>query len=260
MKQFYLQFKNCPPLDCKLHSSELADKYFLLLKNQYQTDNKPIFRDPQKYTLEYFSVLANRANKLLGWDWVRPKYNLQITTQLHKDLENFLQNGFEQIPAEYDDLLHELHYALHAIESGSKRNHWLQIEWFNNNGFNISANEYPAKLDLEFGDIRLQNPYVGHHPLFVYEQQDSTNILQTCKFHDYVKPGINIVVKNTKTVFDWDNYINWFAINCPEFLNIHSQEALVKFTGHPVVGKVTNLDALHVVNSMPVLEFDKISF
>ena len=260
MKQFSVQFKNCPSLLCRLHDTNLANKYYDLLKSQYEQDNKPIFRDPQLYTLEYFSILAARAQEYLGWNWTRPSYNLEITTKLHKDLERFLENGFSHIPAKYDNLIHELHYALHAIESGSKRNHWLQIEWFNDNGFAITEDEYPAKINLEFGDLRLQNPYVGHHPLFVYQQQDKTNILQTCKFHDFVKPGINIVVQDTTTVIDWEKYVNWFKINSPKFISLHGEERLKKFTGHPVIGKVVNLNDLSFVLSKPVLEFEQIIF
>jgi hypothetical protein len=261
MNQFIVQFKNCPPLYCELHNTELANKYYHLLKNQYQFDTNPIFRDPQKYTLQYFSVLASEAKSKLGWDWVQPVYTVDITTKLHKDLETFLQDGFSQIPAEHDHLIHELHYALHAIESGSKRNHWLQIEWFNDNGFDLPADQYPGKLNLEFGDLRLQNPYVGHHPLFVYEQKDKSNIVQTCKFHDFVKPGINLVVKQTSnSLFDWKSYLNWFEINSPEFMLLHGKETLKKFTGHPVIGKVINITDLETVVARPVLEFDKIIF
>jgi len=260
MSKFTVYFKKCPPLYCQLDNTELAKKYYNLLKMQYHENSDPIFRDPQLYTLTHFATLAQQASHALGWDWIRPEYNLQITTQLHKDLETYLENGFENIPAEHDNLLHELHYALHAIESGSKRNHWLQIEWFNDNGFAITENEYPAKLDLEFGDIRLQNPYVGHHPLYVYEQQDNTNILQTCKFHDFVKPGINIVIKNMPKKLNWKNYINWFQNFSPEFVEYHGVEKLKKFTGHPVIGKVQNLNDLEAVLAQPTLEFLKLSF
>jgi len=261
MNKFILQFRNCPPLYCELHNTKLASQYYHLLENQYQIDSNPIFRDPEKYTLQYFSVLANQAKQDLGWDWVRPQYTLDVTTQLHKDLETFLQFGFSHIPAEHDNLIHELHYALHAIESGSKRGHWLQIEWFNDNGFELPADQYPAKINLEFGDLRLQNPYVGHHPLFVFEQDDKVNVTQTCKFHDFVKPGINIVVKSMPNKwFNWEHYFAWFETNAPEFVQLHTKETIAKFTGHPVIGKVTNLKDLEIVVSTPLLEFEKIIF
>jgi hypothetical protein len=242
----------------------LAVKYFDLLKNQYEQDSSPMFRDPQRYTLEYFQNLANQAQQVLGWNWQRDHYDLATTTLLHKDIEKYLAAGFENIPQEHDHLLHELHFCLHAIESGSRRDHWLQIEWFNNTGFSITEDEYPGKLFLEFGDIRLQNPYVGHHPLYVYKQQDSTNINQTCRFHDFIKPGINIVIQqDTYTnpkMFDWNRYIKWFEDCASEFIDEHGINRLCKFTGHPVVGSVINLDDLHTLIKQPIISFEHIAY
>lgn len=261
MKQFFVQFKNCPILHCQLDDTDVANQYWALLRQQYQSDSQPIFRDPQRYNFEYFADLAHQAAQSLGWDWIRPEYNLAVTTELHKDLEIFLQNGYHNIPEQYDDLVHELHFALHAIESGSQRNHWLQIEWYNDAGFVIDSQQYPGKLDLQFGDLRLQNPYVGHHPLFVYEQQDHRDILQTCRFHDFVKPGINIVVKDIRHQnFDWDHYIQWFDTHCPEFFQRYTVKQLREFTGHPVVGQVTNLTDLELVLQQPTLLLEKITF
>ena len=137
MIEFEVKFRNVPALVCRLHDTELAKQYYTLLKNQYAQDPKPLFRDQQKYTTEYFSQLVDRANKELGWNWHRENYDLPTTTLLHKDLEQYLAKGFENIPAEQDEILHELHFALHAIENKSRRDNWLQIEWFNNDGFSI---------------------------------------------------------------------------------------------------------------------------
>lgn len=259
MVNFEVKFYGVPALQCSLHDTKLAQRYLELIK--YQTDT-PIFRDPPRYTLDYFKELAIEAKQVLGGDWIRDSYPLEITTLLHKDIEKYLATGFENIPEEHDHLLHELHYCLHAIESGSQRNSWLQVEWFNNDGFNIDADEYPAKLDLEFGDLRLQNPYVGHHPLFVYEQKDSSNIQQTCKFHDFVKPGINIVVdsKNKTKSFDMETYLRWFKTHAPKFVQQHGVEKIKKFTGHPIVGSVINKSDLELLIQQPIVEFEHISF
>ena len=123
-----------------------------------------------------------------------------------------------------------------------------------------SADEYPAKINLEFGDLRLQNPYVGHHPLYLYEQKDNLKIEQTCKFHDFVKPGINIVIHNFSKNFNQEQYLNWFQTQASDVINTYGKEQLLKFTGHPVVGRVVNLDDLHTVVAHPVLEFKQLIF
>jgi hypothetical protein len=261
MFTFKVKFKDLPPLKCIIDNTDLGRKYYELVKQQWHDDQHAIFRDPQRYTFDYFTDLAHQAHRELGWDWIKPKYDLPTTTLLHKDIEQYLSQGYEHIPEEHDELLHEIHFALHAIESGSRRNSWLQIEWYNDRGFSIPCEQYPAKLNLEFGDLRLQNPYVGHHPLYLYQQRDSTNIMQTCKFHDFAKPGINVVInKNSYRPFDWDHYMTWFNKHSPQFLQLHGEQKLRQYTGHPVIGKIENLNDLETVLKTSVLEFESLVF
>lgn len=261
MPVFQIKFKNLPPLICDIDDTELGHKYYQLVNQQWVDNQNAIFRDLPRYTFEYFKILATQAKQVLGWDWDKPSYDLSTTTLLHKDIEQYLAQGFENIPEAHDELLHEIHFALHAIESGSRRNSWLQIEWFNERGFTIPADQFPAKLNLEFGDIRLQNPYVGHHPLYMYQQRDSTNIMQTCKFHDFAKPGINLVIhKDTRQKFNWDTYIAWFKQYGQDFLQLHGEQKLRQFTGHPVIGKVRNVNDLQTVLNTPVLDFECLIF
>lgn len=260
---FEIKFANAPALQCWLHDTKLAKNYLALLKDQYHKDPAPIFRDPQNYNLEYFQNLVTQAEKILGWDWHRTQYDLATTTLLHKDIETYLAQGYANIPEAHDHLLDELHFCLHAIESGSRRDNWLQIEWFNDAGFDIDEDEYPAKLNLEFGDLRLQNPYVGHHPLYLYQQQDRTNVSQTCRFHDFVKPGINVVIMPAKKIpadFDWNTYVSWFKTHATDFVNSNSVVKLKKFTGHPVIGSVINKKDLEQLIAQPKIVFESISF
>ncbi len=260
---FEIKFSDIPALQCELHNTSLAHKYLKLLKQQYAENPTPIFRDPQKYDLPYFKELVTEAKTVLGWEWQRDHYDVSVTTTLHKDIEQYLARGYENIPEEHDNLLNELHFCLHAIESGSRRDNWLQIEWFNDAGFDIGQDEYPGKLTLEFGDLRLQNPYVGHHPLYVYEQQDSINVMQTCRFHDFAKPGLNLVIaknKNQSTKFDWKKYINWFETHANDFVSMHGAERIEKFTGHPIVGSIINKEDLQTLIDQPVIKFESITF
>ena len=261
MRQFEVQFKGAPPLLCQLDDTELAERYYQLLQTQYTEDPNPIFRDPQRYSLEYFADLCQHCKSLLGWNWHRDSYDLDTTVRLHKDLEAYLAQGYQNISAEQDNLLHELHFALHAIEAGCQRSSWLQIEWYNDQGFPISADEYPAKKTLNFGDLRLQNPYVGHHPQFVYQQRDQSNILQTCRFHDFCKPGINLVIEHGgDDYFDWQHYLEFFRQHAKDFLSLHGESKLRKFTGHPIVGRILNLKDFETVLQKPFLEFKELAF
>lgn len=256
-----LVFKNCAPLNIKLDDTALAADWYQLVKQNYEKNPNAIFRDQPKYTLAYLKTLADDANKKLGWDWpIDNNLDLFTTVRLHKDIENYLSRGFENIPEEFDNLLHEIHFCLHAVESGSKRSTWLQIEWFNDEGFHIAPDQYPAKINLDFGDIRLQNPYVGHHPLFVFQQRDSINIASTCQFHDLARPGFCVVIEQENETFSWQRYLHWFETHAADWIEEKGLNNLIKYTGHPVIGKITNLKDLENCLSMHHLEFEKIVF
>jgi hypothetical protein len=256
-----IKFKNCPWLMVQLDNTNLARQWHELVKSNYIANPNLLFRDQQDYNIFKLENLAKEANNRLGWNWQTENLDLYHTTLMHKDIETFLANGFANIPEEYDELLHEIHFCLHSVESGSKRASWLQLEWYNDDGFKISEDEYPAKIKMDFGDIRLQNPYVGHHPLYLYEQNDTHNIMQTCKFHDLARPGINLVIeKKEEKQFNWEQYIQWFLDNGPDFVEKHGIETIKKFTGHPVVGHIVNLDDLEYCLSLPALEFEALDF
>jgi hypothetical protein len=260
MIDYSIKFKNLPQLDILLDNTLVTSQYKELLKSNYQREF-PLFRDQQKYTVDYLKELASKTKQLLGWDWDREQYTLAETTLMHKDIERYLANGFNSITNEHDQLCHELHFCLHAVESNSTRDGWLQIEWFNDDRLPLPELLYPKKLNLEFGDIRLQNPHVGHHPLYLFQQNDYTNIMQTCKFHNYIKPGINIVtVSEPIKEFNANRYLIWFKARCPEFVELHGEQAILNYTGHPIIGKVVNLDDLVTVSTAPILELESITF
>jgi hypothetical protein len=256
-----IQFRDCPPLVLDVDDTPVANRWRKLFTDNVLKQPTPIFRDPQRYNLDRLRSLALEANQRLGWQWNLSDLGTASTTTMHKDIEQFLSQGFEHIPAEFDELMTEIHFCLHAIEGGSRRSSWLQVEWFNDDGIPMSADEYPAKLGMEFGDLRLLNPYVGHHPLLVYHQRDSANIAQTCRFHDLIRPGICFVVDPASAVYtrlDWDAYLDWFWQHAPDWVAYHGVETLKKFTGDPVIGRIRNLKDLEYCLSLPYLEIDRI--
>lgn len=256
-----VKFKGLPAVQLNIANDDLGRRYYQLVKDNYQ-QQLPIFRDRPKYTVEYMLQLANLAKEHLGWNWSFDHYDIGITALLHKDIEQLLANGFdESVPAELDELLHELHYCLHIIQSPrtSHRDAWLQIEWYNDAGFDLNTTDI-FQHNLKFGDIKLQNPYVGHGPLQVYLEQDFTNIPQTCKFHDLVRPGINIVIHNFTYEVETDKILEKFKIHAPNFVEQHGIEKIKSYIGYPVIGQVTNLEDLHTVAQAPILELDKIEF
>ena len=259
-----IKFRDQPPLFIELNNSVTAEKYFYLARKNYR-ESPPIFRDPLLYTEEYMYQLAVRARDAFNWKWDEvTDYTTGVGPQLHKDLEKLLINGFNNIPAEYDELIHELHYCLHLIQhnknskSRTSRSKWLQIEWYNDDGFELDPN-FKFSSSLSFGSVRLQNPFVGHGPRQMWIEQDFINISQTCKFHTFVKPGINVAIGHT-TAVDLDKLISKFEMHDPEFVKIHGREKIIHYTGHPIVGKISNIDDLRTVNKSKFLQLESLEF
>lgn len=257
-----LKFINQPVLHLSIDDTETGKKYFNLVKENYKLQ-KPIFRDRIKYTVEYMHELAKEASEKLGWNWSSDTYTINNTALLHKDIEELLGTvGFDNVPAEYDNLLHELHYCLHIIQDNKeheRRDGWLQIEWYNDAGFDLDEN-FKFSSELKFGDIKLQNPWVGHGPLQIYLEKDFTKISQTCKFHNFVKPGINVVVGDFPTFTDIDSLIDEFQTHAPEFVNQHGVDQILHYTGYPIIGKVLNPDDLKIIVGAEILEFKSLEF
>lgn len=249
-----VKYKNFPALEIELNNNSLKHDYKHLLKKNSQYP--PISRDPCKYTLKYFSVLAQQAKDILKWDWVQDHYSSEEIVILHKDIEVYLAGGFQNIPEEHDNLLHELHYALHAIQSKNSRGNWIQVEWFNDNGIPM-PDDLSFSTQLKFGDVKLQNPYVGHDPVFVYRQRDWSNIAQTCKFHDLVRPGINIMIKSDRFNIN-DQYRDWYNTHALEWVQQQGWEKITRYTGWPCVGRVKNLNVLKEIAKSPVFEIESV--
>lgn len=260
MPQLQVKFKNYPALNLNIVETAVGYSYASLIKINYEQEF-PIFRDRPKYTVNYMLELAREAKEKLGWSWELDHYDISVTALLHKDLEELLANGFDTVSAELDHLLHELHYCLHLIQFGerTKRDAWLQIEWYNNEGFELVGTDL-FKHNIKFGDLRLQNPYVGHGPLQIFQERDYTNIPQTCKFHNFVKPGINIVIADFNASINVTEILTAFKTHAPAFVEQHTEQKIIDYIGYPVIGSVTNLDVLQEVTQAPVLELERIDF
>ncbi len=136
---------------------------------------------------------------------------------------------------------------------------FLQIEWFNDDGFALDKS-FKFKLNMEVGDIKLQNPFVGHGPLQIYRYNDWSNVFQTCHFHDFVRPGINIYtkVRDNTDILD-GSYEEWWQTNATEFVSQHGMEKIWHYTGHPVIGRTLNVsDVIAVGNHREDLVFEKV--
>jgi len=249
-----VKYQNFPALEIELIDHPLSQAYKDLIRRNDSA--QALSRDPAKYNVDYLRKRSQEAKERLGWDWVKETYDLPTTTVMHKDIETYLAKGFQNIPEAFDELLHELHYTLHAIQGHNVRGDWVQVEWFNDDGITM-PDDFKFVTELKFGDVKFQNPFVGHDPSFVYRQQDHTNISQTCKFHNLVRPGLNMMIKDYNFTID-ENYLPWFKKHASTWVDQHGADKILRYTGWPKIGQVINTDVLASIINEPTFTFESI--
>jgi len=260
MNYINIFFQNHDPVIIEVMDNVVGTKFFELVKKNLKKE-KPIFRDQAKYNEKYLKELAVLLKKELGWNWLSDEYSLENTVLMHKEIENLLEKdySFKKIPGNLQNLIHEAHFCIHSIQYKDidyLHGVFLQIEWFNDDFVELKE-DFQFCTKTSFGDVILQNPYVGHPPIQCYQQNDFKNIIRTCTFHDRIKPGIKVNLTNSEFK-EFDKYKNWWFSNCIDFVNLHGYDKILRYTGFPVVGKVKNLDHLIEVLKTPMLELDKI--
>jgi hypothetical protein len=261
---FAVKFKDSEELYILFDNNALAKDYIGLFYRNY-LKQLPILRDQGAYDTDKMRELASKAQSILGWDWVHADYdNYEVTTQMHKDLETYLKKGFAGVPQYHDSLLHELHICLHSAQLQNQRT-TVQLEWFNDDGFDINGYDFKFIHDNTLGAISLQNPYVGHPPDWIWQQNDHTAVWQTCKFHDFVRPGLVISMQgqlqHTVTEFkEADEYLTWWRQAAPDFLQYHGENKMLANTGKPVIGYIINNHDLIPLQKKDKLIFEYVKF
>lgn len=269
MSNITVIFKDQPPLHIELRDTTAAHQWRELFIQNYK-QQFPIFRDMQKYTWPYLRSLIRQANETCGWNFTSDVNTLDDTLDVHKCIEVTLADGYPSVPTAWHHILDELHFALHKIQQGdmgthSHRGYFMQFEWFNDDIIPLPE-DFVFSDSFKFGSIRLQNVYVGHAPLMIYQQQDDSAVFQTCRFHDQIKPGLHIMTsrpspRNPLKDYDLDDYTNWWHTNAPEFVKHHGWDTIMRYTGYPIIGEVVNTDDLETVYACPeVLELESIEY
>jgi hypothetical protein len=261
MSTMYIKYKNHPELVLDINNTEITNQWIELIKNNL-CDSLPVYRDRVRYNVEYMFELAHQARAAFNWEWTVPEYDLAYTTILHKDLERLLgHTGFENVSEQHDHLLMEIHYCLHIIqnpETIGTRNGAFQLEWFNDSGFDLPMS-FAFNSKKQFGDVELLNPFVGHGPVQIFQENDYTEIAQTCKFHNFVKAGLVISTYNHSV--EHNKILNYFVQHAPDFVKKHGAEKIQHYTGFPKIGRVINLeDFRQLLKCSDIIEIESVRF
>jgi hypothetical protein len=257
-----IKFKGIEELQVEFLEIPWIEQFLILCHKNYLYD-RPVVRDSNTVNYENFLQLVDRCNHVLGWNWCTTQDQLRdwsITIKMHKDIEAYLATGYHNIPDGLDHLLHDLHHGLHSMQGLTS--HVIQLEWFNDDGFPLPDLEFLH--DNTLGAVHLQNPFVGHPPMWIYQQNDFSNVWQTCKFHDFVRPGIVIKIDGelTKAIKtpSLHRYLHQWQTMAPDFVEFHSQDKMIKNSGQPVIGYVTNNHVLLELKKQNIKEFEYFRF
>lgn len=247
MSKIEIKFSKHKPVIIEVMENETSRLFNQVLQRNI-VNNDQVWRDPLKYTKEYFQTLCKDVAVQLGWNWIKDEYSIEQTTKMHKKIEQTLEKSesFRTIPGHLQNLIHEAHFCIHQMQySKQDRSPFIQIEWFNDD-YEPIPEDAVFTTDVGFGDVILQNPYVGHPPIQCYQQNDFSDIARTCQFHDIIKPGVKIQTneKNNKDTWDYDQYRSWWMTNCQDYVEKVGWETIDHYTGWPKIGKVLDLDNL----------------
>ncbi len=261
MTKIIVNFHDHGPINIQLEQSQTAE-LFLKLFTKNLTKEKPVWRDPMRYTMTYFQQLCQEIKDKLGWDWDMKEFSIENTVTFHKDIENFLEKeqSFRKVPGELQNLLHEAHFCIHNIEHMDRENPRgasIQFEWFNDDYIALPEDK-KFNHQINVGDIVLQNPYVGHPPIQCWQMNDYKNIARTCAYHDRILPGLKINIQKGAKI-DIDQYKEWWKNNCNDFVVKEGMEKILKYTGFPVIGKVNNIDYLNDIITEESLTLEDIT-
>lgn len=261
MSTLYIKYKNQPELVLDINDTAVANQWVELIKHNL-VDSLPVYRDRVRYNTKYMLELAHQAQMAFDWDWTIPQYDLANTTLLHKDLERLLgHTGFENVPEQYDHLLMEMHYCLHIIQHpeliGTRRGAF-QLEWFNDSGFDLPMS-FVFNSKKQFGDVELLNPFVGHGPVQIFQENDHTEISQTCKFHNFVKAGL--VISTSDHSIDRNKILDYFVQHAPNFVEHHGADKIQYYTGFPKIGHVVNLEDFgQLLDCNEIIQLESVKF
>jgi hypothetical protein len=261
MPTILVHFQDRHPIEVELEHSETARLYLTVLRRNL-SKQEPIWRDLLKYDIDYFKELCLQVRDKLSWNSDMENFKLSDTVIFHKDIEKILEkkDSFDKIPGEHQELLHEAHHCLHNMEvlsQESPRGDFLQFEWFNGDAEPIPADK-TFKHWPEVGDIVLQNPYVGHPPMQCFSSNDYKEIDRTCAFQDRIKPALKIDLHEGQPAFDLEFYKKWWQEKCPGFVEKQGMDNIIRYTGWPVIGKVTNIEYLKDLIKIKKLKFERL--
>jgi len=223
------------------------------------------YNQSPKESIKDFLNKAQRAKELFNFEWdltnlTQDKFNLW-----HRDIETFDLSKYPPWSQEKGDFFIALHTALHAAELSVKNNNFsftramIKIKWFAPSLPWPETPNFKSKLDIAAGDIIADYPHVGKTPWLCFQQNDITNLQQSCRLPDACPPGFLICLINHK-ITDTETkkklqlereqqLTNWYQQNIDQLETLFTHDQMLTYDGEYCIGRLKNIDQLHLLQT-----------
>jgi hypothetical protein len=209
-----------------------------------------------KENTDDFLNKAIRARELFKFNWDLDNLTQDNFNLWHRDIETFDLSKHPPWSQEKGDFFILLHNALHCAENqiGFSDRDTIKIKWF---AKSIPWPELPIFVplsDLGIGDIITDYPHVGKSPWVSYQNNDTTNLTQSCRLPDACPPGFAIwlgtTVRNQQQIKnDQQKLINWYQQNIDQLGELFTQDQMLTYNGEHRVGQIKNIEQLSLLKT-----------
>jgi hypothetical protein len=239
-------------------------------KNYLLGFNRPadqlFYKQSAEQVLKDFLNKAHQAKELFNFEWDLTNLTQDNFNLWHRDIETFDLSKYPPWSQEKGDFFIALHTALHASETSVKNNNssffsrtMIQIKWFSPSLPWPEIPNFKSSLDVTAGDIITDYPHVGKTPWLSYQQNDVTNLIQSCRLPDACPPGFLIWLTNhtitdteTKKKFQLEREQQltiWYQQNIDQLEKLFTQDQMLTYDGEYCIGRLKNIDQLHLLQT-----------
>jgi hypothetical protein len=258
MNNLRLQFNSIEqPVDIVFDRNKNTEYFWNFIKSFAKPSDRIYYQLSRQETLDKFLHNANQAKKLFGFTWDLTRTNQENFNHWHRDIETFDPSQYPPWSQEKDNFFIDLHASLHAAESCNfsqpiyKRH--IQIKWFADS---IPWPEPPVFVlehELQPGDIITDYPHVGKSPWVSLFNNDTENLLQSCRLPDACPPGfvihLDCRVSEQTTRIRKQKLTEWYLKHIDQLEPMFSMDQMFRYFGEYRVGKLRNTDQIKLLKT-----------
>jgi hypothetical protein len=252
-------------VEIELDSTVNAEFFKNFLLGFNRPADQLFYQQSAEQVLKDFLDKAQRAKELFNFNWDLTNLTQDNFNLWHRDIETFDLSKYPPWSKEKGDFFVALHAALHAAENPMKNNNssfsrmMVHIKWFAPSVPWPETPKFKSMLDITAGDIITDYPHVGKTPWTSFQQNDITNLQQSCRLPDACPPGLliwltshKITNTETKKKFQLEReqqLTNWYQQHINQLEKLFTQDQMLAYDGEYCIGRLKNIDQLPLLQT-----------